>query len=211
MITTATLKAFVGGYLKIDSTDYDRFQIEESLNAAQRHLLSILPAHIISEAVKNVKGDLDQDVRFYQWPSDFIRALRLWLNYDDEIADAAPGQPAKHVDDPSSVESYWSQATTLYPLYGTHVEGGFEIMPVPTADQANGFRLQYVQLFPAISDVQDSMMPAHLTNLMVYYATMLSAGVEGAFPEIISQMRDLYREELEIFLPKKEDLNNGRL
>jgi hypothetical protein len=204
MIATATLQALVGGFLKIDSTDYDRFEILNNLNAAQRHLLSVLPSNMISESVKNVKGGLSNGVRSYQFPTDLIRVMRLWLSYSAAITDAVPGRIARFDPAPTDIESLWSQPDVLYPVYGLDVEGGFEVSPVPTADQANGFRLQYVQMLPALSAVQDCMLSSQFTNLMVFYATMLSAGVEGAFPDIVKDHKEYFEQELAHFIPKLE-------
>jgi hypothetical protein len=204
MISTTAAENLVLGFLKIDSTDKTRFLVTDNLNAAQRHLLTILPASMISDAIKTVKGTLAQNVRAYQYPTDLVRALRLWLCYTAPITIANPGYVAREVKDVSTLSSIHQIGTTLYPIVGFDVEGGFEVAPMPTANQTDGFRLRYVYRLPDMSAGQDSVLPAQFTNLLVYYAAMLSASVEMYDPALSQAMAAAFKDELELFLPKVE-------
>lgn len=205
MIATATLQSLVASFLKINMTDYDRFEVLNNLNAAQRHLLSILPSHMISNAVKTSTGHLVANMRYYQYPADLIRVIRLWLSYSSQITSTNPGNVARMVKDPGGFNSLNRVGSTLYPVVGLEIEGGWEVMPVPTADQTNGYMIRYIYMLPTLSSGQDCLLPSQFTNLMVYYATMLSATVEGMYvQDLAPEMRQLYKEELELFLPKVE-------
>jgi|SRR3990167_5789615 len=205
MILYTTLVAEIAGKLKIDNNDEDvaRFQVVASINAAQRHLLIIMPAKYITEALKTVTGDLADGVSRYQWPADFIRFKDLWLSYDSAIIDSNPGRKAQEVADCRDVSNIDEMPNQSYPKMDLNVELGFELRPIPTAAQVNGFRLQYIQRLPNVSESQNCLLGAHLQNLVVYYGTHLSAIVEGSKPEVAKQMWDMYLDEEGKFIPKE--------
>jgi len=206
MITYTVLKNAVIGNLQIGSTatDVARYQIDEGLNAAQRFLVNVLPSHMISETVKTVRGDLTVDIARYQWPSDFVRFLRLWLSYASPITDLNPGRPARTMEDVRQVSIIDEMPTTIYPVIDLKVEGGFEIRPIPTASMAKGYRLQYIQYMLEISSTQDCLLRSNLKNLVVNYATHYCAMVEGSFPEIGNAAKERFNNEIEMYLPKNE-------
>lgn len=206
MITYLELKNAVVGYLRIENTaaDVTRFDIDNKLNDAQTHILATISHKYIRNALKTVKGALANGVVAYQWPSDFLRIKSLWLDYGAQISITNYGRPARYQEDITDRSSQNRIPTTEYPLYSANVEEGFEIAPAPAADQANGFRLRYIQTLLTISSSQDCMLPPNLKNLMTFYSTHLCALIDGYNKELSATMLDDFKDEQGKFLPKIE-------
>ena len=207
-MTYASLSLEVAGRLEIGSTDVDKFKVQDSLNEAQRHILSTFDIRFLTEAVKTVRGNLVNATVMYQYPADFMRYIQLWLNYSAEIPNGDPaniGKPARLMIDDEIVQTNRNMlANVTYPSVSLGVEGGFEIRPAPTAAQSNGFRLRYVYQLPEIAAAQDCLFRTAKRNLVVFYATMLSAAVENYRPDLVSTYKALYDEEAGPMLPKSE-------
>jgi len=194
------------GYLEIDSNDLTRFKVVESLNHAQEHLLLILPLKFISNAIKTVKTDLIAGKPDYQMPSDYIRFISLWVDYAQPITYANPGKICTPLPDESVVfiGNKTQFASKNYPAVDLNVENGYAIYPIPDQNITDGIRLRYVYSLPNISTNQDSLLRYSLKNLLVYYATSLSALIENYRPKLASAMQQLFQDELSKLLPKEE-------
>ena len=194
------------GYLEIDSSDTTRFQVDESLNRAQEHLLLILPLEYISNAVKTAKTNLVSGQADYQWPDDYIRMVEVWVDYTKPITYSNTGKVCTPLPDESVmyVGDRTQFASKNFPMIDLNVENGFAIYPVPDANVTDGIRIRYVYSLPNISSTQDSLLRYSLKNLLVYYATSLSALVENYRPELASAMQQLFQDELKGMLPKEE-------
>jgi len=204
MIPYAELTNESIGYLEIDSTDLDRYQVVESLNAAQLELLNILPIKFISNVVKSTNFHLQQNVVAYQWPNDWLRFLMAWVDYDAAI----------DVDNRGTELTIWIAdnfqvpmseiATASYPFIDIEIEGGYEIRPKPSANMSNGGRLRYVWKPMPIDASQPSLLNYNLKNLLIYKAVELSAMVDNYRPDLSKKFGEFYIRELNNFMPKKE-------
>ncbi|NOY58912.1 MAG: hypothetical protein GXO75_08250 [Calditrichaeota bacterium] len=206
MIKYTELRDAVLGFLEIDSTDKDRFQVDENLNKAQEHLLLILPLEFISNAVKTSKTDLKAGQSAYQWPDDYIRFVAAWVDYKNTITYSNPGKPCTPLPDERFIYIGNKQtfASENFPMIDLNVENGFAIYPEPQTTVTEGIRIRYVYSLPNISSTQDSLLRYSLKNLLVYYATSLSALIENYRPNLASAMQQLFQDELNGMLPKEE-------
>lgn len=207
-ISGSDLANEVTGRLKLSSNETTRFKVYDSLNEAQRHLLNALDHRFLTEAIKTVLGDLSANTVLYQYPADFIRLVKLWLNYTTEIAAGDPtnaGKPARLVaDDMIAAANRNLTATTGYPTVSLGVEGGFEIRPSPSASVTNGYRLRYVYTLQEISASAPCLMRDNKRNLLVFYACYLSAMVDGYSEALSKHYKAAFDDAVALFLPKKE-------
>jgi len=203
-MTKAGLEAEITGFLQINTGDTDKYQTLSALNRAQLHLLNILPTRLVANAIRTWRWKLVQDIAQYQWPADYIRFVSLELNYSDPITETNPGRPAREVKesaalfDDSNVDLL---PTTDYPAVATDLEGGYHIRPIPTADVIDGQRCRYVYQLPDISNTQPCLLWPNLRNLLLFYATSLSATIEGNSLGLQKEFFGYYQEELERLVP----------
>ena len=204
MIAYNDLVADVCGFLQIRTTDLEKFNVGVALNRAQLHLLNILKPRYLVNAIRTWKGNLLNGEHAYQWPSDFLRYLQMWIDFDNPITASNIGYPAVLVGD----TQLWDTSnidltpTTTRPKVSMGAEGGFELQPTPDADVINGWRLRYVALLPEISSTQDCLLRENLRNLLEFYATALAAGTEEYSPAIAAEFKEYYKEELELLQTK---------
>ena len=192
------------GYLQIRTTDIDKFEVGISLNRAQDHLLNVLKPRYLVNAVRTWKGNLLDGEPAYQWPINFIRFLKMWIDYENSITHTNIGREARLVGDTELLNT--SNIDLLpskeHPVVSMGMEGGFEIRPIPDADVNEAWRLRYVAKLPKIASDQPCLLRDNLRNLLTFYATSLSAGVENYSPEISQTFLGFYKEELEFLQPK---------
>lgn len=206
MIEYSDLVTQVVNNLEIGNTDTDieRFNIVANLNAVQLQLLNILPTHFISVAVRTVKFNMTADKPDYQWPNEFVRYVKMWVDYANPITYTNPGRevtvwnPEKHHLPITDI------ASENFPFIDLDIERGFYLAPIPNTSVTNGIRLRYVQELPAISDTQPSLLDARFKNLLVFGASSLSALVDNYRPELAKNFQDLFQRELGPFMPKEE-------
>lgn len=201
MITGATLKAAVLARLELnnDSTTITRFLIYENINAAVRFILWTFPLQLIDNAIKTAKGNLVSGTSAYQWPSDFVRIIKLWVDFTNQITQTNPGYEA--LESPDNIlyaNSLDQRPDSYHPRYDI-VEGGFDLRPVPSGNLSNGFRLRYVYLLPTVSDSQQCLLRADLENAIVYRASALSALIDGYRPDLATQFDQMFWQEAQAF------------
>jgi|GEM_PF-2198550 len=196
----------VCGFLQIRITDKDKFRVDISLNRAQDHLLGILqPRHLVN-AIRTWRGHLVNGEPAYQWPADFRRFLKMWVDFDNSISKTNMGYPAIPVGD----TELWDVANIdllpdkQHPKVSLGIEGGFELQPTPTQNVTEGWRLRYVAVLPKISESQQCILHARLRNVLTFYATSLSALVEEFSMALHKEFKDYYKEELEQLQPKAQ-------
>jgi len=202
-ISYEDLSLEIAGRLRIDSTDRDRFKIQDSINHAQRFLLNTLDIKYLNNAIKTVRGQLLNGEALYQLPSDFIRHVDLWLSYDSKITHANPGKEARLEHD-ILIENRNNPASTAHPKVSFNAENGFEIRPIPEADQEDGWRLRYIYNLPDVNSSQNLMLKDSLRPLVVLYASALSALVDGYSESLSKEYMALFNFELEKYLPRSE-------
>ena len=194
------------GLLEIDSNDAERFLIDQSLWQAQRHLLNVLPNQFLINAIKTTRFNLVVRTRDYQWPTDHVRTVEMWVDYLYTITVLNPGRkvtPYRLLD--RHVSNIDSIASKNYPFYDDNVEGGFGLYPVPDANVTEGCRLRYVWDIPAPTSTQECLLETNLKNLLIYKAVSLSALIEEHNLELSKQMNAKFVTELQLFLPKEKE------
>lgn len=201
MITGTTLKAAVIANMELnnDATTESRFRVYANINAALQTVLRVFPLSQIDNAIKTTKGNLLQDISAYQWPSDFVRFIRLWVDYNNAITQTNPGYEAiPPWEGEFYADSLDRRNSQKKPLV-EYVEGGFEIRPVPSAALTAGLRLKYVYLQPDISDSQNCLLREDLQNAIEFEATSLCAKIDSYNLELSANMHERFKEELAIF------------
>jgi hypothetical protein len=201
----------VMGNLQLDAVvDDTRFNFDDNVNAAQRKLLNMLDQKYLTEAIKTVRGNLATDIPFYQYPVDFYRFLKLWIDYSNEITDLNVGKRAHLVGDTDiDINNVNRPYSTTYPQVSLGVEGGFEVRPIPEEDQSNGWRMRYVYALAEISSTQVCLLRSNLRNLLVIDTTRRCALVDNFNPELAVKYDEMFKEEVTAFLPKKENRQSG--
>jgi hypothetical protein len=204
-IDYSELKDAVVGELEIDATDADRYEFDANIITAQLGILNSLPFKYLKNAIKTVKFNVSIGVNLYQWPDDFIRHVRLWVDYANPITASNEGSQVTEYDDQAyHAKTVGQMATKRYPYGDYDVEGGFGIYPVPDADVTNGFRLRHVWQIPNPTSIQPCLLEYNLRNLLILRTTELCALVDEFNVQLADRMNKLYAEELAKFLPKKD-------
>ena len=198
-IAYATLLTNVAKCLELDITDsaaLTRFNLVANMNAAQRFILGHIPEKFIAEAIKNVNRDLTDDVYDYQYPSDYIRMLAVWIN-----GKRARIRENSESDNPLSMDQ---SPSTYYPVVTLDRERGYRVRPTPLATVSNGQELQYVYQLPAIASNQASLLDDNLQNLLTFKTVELCALQEMTKVEISKIYQVKVMEELAFFMPEKK-------
>ena len=199
-ITLTILQNEVTGNLELnnDAVTITRFKVVEHINAAQRTLLRTLPLSEIDNAIKTVRFNLTDDVNAYQWPSDFARRIKIWLDFTNAISVSNHGKVATESKNGEFYKSGNYVPTAGYPKWES-IEGGFKVFPLPTSDRTDGGRLRYVQQLPTITSSQDCLLRADLTNLIVFYASSLSCMVDDYNLALAKQYAAMFTEDAKTF------------
>ncbi|MBC8458847.1 MAG: hypothetical protein H8D67_12710 [Deltaproteobacteria bacterium] len=201
MITGTILKAAVIGNLELnnDSTTETRFRVYANINAALRTVLRTFPLSQIDNAIKTATFNLLQDISAYQWPADFVRFVRMWVDYSTAMSQTNHGNEAT----PAWESQFYGNSLDQRPLATAPrvdiVEGGFDIRPVPASALANGGRLKYVYLQPDISDSQNCLLREDLYNAIVFEGTSLCMKIDGYNIKGSIDYHDRFKDELVIF------------
>lgn len=205
MITYAELTQAVARNIKIDynATDLLRFQVVDNINAAIRSILTSMPMEFLTEPIKTVQRDLDILISAYQWPSDFIRLVKLWVKWSagDDFIECRDVRDTQ-VD---SVLSLDNRPSLAYPKIGLDAERGFYLKPAPTADVEDGHRIRYIYLIPDVSSDQQCLLDKKFKNLIVYGASADSCAVEGSKADLAPYWEAKRDKEQKQFLPKAEN------
>lgn len=204
MITYTELTEAVAKNLEINNTDIDKYNVLASLNSAQWTLINTLPFDFIANAISLTRGALTANRPFYQWPPDFVRFVQAWVSYTSKISDSNRGVPLTEYKSDHHFKPMAEIGTTNFPFINNHIEGGYEIRPAPTADQASGILLRYVWKLPDIAVLQDCLLDINLKNLLVFRATALSAIIDNYRPDLGALFDAKFETGLSRFLPKEE-------
>lgn len=175
------IKSEVLNNLDLDATDTEaetKYQILASANAAQRSILRKVPVSQVDNILQTVTGKLLEDIPYYAWPSDFIRFYQLWISYGSAISEINLGLPVTQMEGGNFVVNNLDKAPSSYNPKFFFVDGGWEIRPKPTADQDDGYQLQYVYSPPDISATQPSLLRDDLRNALIFKTSEL-AGLKG--------------------------------
>jgi hypothetical protein len=177
-IAYSTLKAEILELLDLDADDAtaeDRYGILNAVNQAQRSILRQVPLDQVDNILETALGSLLVNVAYYAWPSDFIRIKQVWVDYAAEISDTNLGKPVTEMHNGQFVIGNIDKSPNpQYPKFFM-VDGGWELRPMPTANQTNGYQLQYVYNPPAISDSQPSLLRDDLKNALIFRAAEFSS------------------------------------
>jgi len=202
-IAYTDLKNAVVGKLEIDADDADRFELDAHLAAAQLKILNTVPSKFIPTAVTTVRFDLDIGVNAIQWPNNFVRFIRLWVDFASSITEANPGLECLEPPEEGYIPNIAAIATKRYPYIDLNVEDGFAIYPIPDANVTNGGRLRHVWKLPDPTSTQDCLLRESMRNLMIYETTRLCALVEEWNVELSKAMMDSWNDEIKMYLPEK--------
>ena len=198
-------KDTVAGNLSLTGSNTERFKITDSLNAAQREiLLTVDPAHL-TNGVRSTKGNLAENTARYQWPAEFLKFVRMWVDYGNEITDTNPGREVDY-----KPYGLHRQATVLdtmpsadFPVAG-RCENGWELRPIPTSNQTKGWRVEYIWKLPDMNGDQDSLLREVFKDAMIFKATELSASKAGGFMlPVAEKFAGHYAEVIAPYLPKE--------
>jgi len=212
MITGTALKAEVVAHLELnnDATTVSRYKVYENINAAVRYICRVFPLSEIDNAIKTAKGNLLNGISAYQWPSDFIRLIQLWIDFNEAITQTNDGYEAILTRDGKFYPNSLDQRPTQFLPKFDFVEGGFDIRPVPSQDLSSGIRLRYVQAFPAVSDSQNCLLREDLRNAIVLKAASLCCFVDNYNANLGIALNKQFIDEFQAFGGNNRDvLNDG--
>ena len=203
MITYTELTDAVIGNLEIDSNELDRYQVVENLNRSQLEILNTLPTRFISNVVKNTWVNFSAGVSMYKWPNDFLRFVKLWINYSAPVI-PEKGKEATIYKSENFFKNLSDIGTQNFPFVDIEIEGGYEIAPTPNGDLDYGGYMRYVWKPQPISSNQNSLLNYNLKNLLVNRAIQLSCLMDNYRPDLAKEFEKLFDKELAKFMPKKE-------
>lgn len=206
-ITYTELSTAVANNLEISTTDTERISrlnIDANLNIIQRELLNVLPKEYLGSAIKTIEGNLTFDVYTYAWPSDFVRFIRLLLDYDGSITTLNLGREAVEYNQEEHVLPMHELALNIFPMVDVNDAAGFRIAPTPFFSITDGYQLKYVYQLPDISSGQDSLMHPRFKGLLVDGATARSAAQDNYRPDLAAFFQNKYDTALAAFLPKED-------
>lgn len=211
MIAYTDIKTEVLANLDVDN-DADsvaKFDLDNKMNAAQRALLLKVPVSEVDNILKTVTGDLTASVPYYQWPSDFVRFVKLFVDYYTSITDTNLGDEVVKSGDgvfqPRSLDRQPQQGFSRW----SPVDGGFELRPMPSANVTDGFMLRYIYNPPVISSSQDSILRQSLRNALIHKTTALCALVDK-YDVVLSERHDaLFVQEVKDLWGKNNPEDEG--
>jgi len=209
-VVTAVLVNDVLRNLELDSAvsnadQIDKFLVYENLNAAQDDILRSFPLSTIPKAVKRTLGSLTNTEDQYDYETNNIRVLELFLSYSAAISDNNQGREAVLVKNGNfSTLSLDQRPTTLFPRFRLE-DTKFAIRPVPTADQANGYLVKYIIRLTQMSSGVDCDLDQTLRNALAFRATQYCALVDGYDLALSAKFEELFNQQLVIFGGKNED------
>ena len=205
MIDYSVIKNQIIKNLQIDATsaDVDRFQIQESVNAALLTILNILPPQYLTNAIATKTYPLVKNNNLYQLLDDYVKPVNVWIDYSNPITMKNPGRRAiiyglsgMFVSNPAKL------ASKLYPVVDPNIEKGIAIYPIPDKTIQNGLRIRYVYKQPDISEKQPCLLDLRLKNILIYLATERAASTEGYDLELADKYAKMAEREIETLTPK---------
>ncbi len=203
MISTTTLTAAVAGNIRINNnaTDLLRWQVLANLNAAKRMILTSAPIDMLDNP-KTVLCDFLNAYSGYQWPTDYIRFVKVWVRYsaNSRFIECTP-LADDSLESPVSLDR---QGTPTSPKVGLNLERGYVLQPTPAVDVTAGIRLRYIYDLPDMSATQDCLLDVKWRNLLEFKASELSAGVEGSKPDLVTMFSNKFTEAWKLMIPKVE-------
>ena len=202
-ILYSELKNEVIGNLEISSTDYAKYKVQEHLNQIQIKLLNIVEFKLLDNALKTVIFDLTINVPNYQWPNDFHRFYKLWLDLVSTSDPADNRREARPYDHELHVQPIEEVSSKRFPMVDLDLEGGYQIAPGPTATKPSGGRLRYIWTLPDMGDSQNCLLHGRFKSLLVHGATDLSARVDNYRPTLADAHKAMFDAEIKPFLPKE--------
>lgn len=188
-----------------DSEAQTTFNVQDNLNRAQEDVLLAVPISEVDNVVSARLGNLSANISCYQWPGDFVRRYKLFVDYDNEISLTNPGIEA--IFNKKGVLSIYNldkQGRSDHPFY-SFVDGGFELSPIPEADQTNGFLMRYIYQQPKLSSSQDSLLKANMRGLIVARATAKCARVNKYDLELAASWDNHYNEMIKLLWSNNKD------
>jgi len=211
-MTYSDLSFEVAGMLQIDTTDRDKFQVQNCLNRSQLLLLNILPSMFLVNSIKTTLNNLASAEGAIQHPTLFIRLLNLWVDYDVPITDTNIGFPVKIINDQlvNQIANKFLIGSQSFPIAALNATNGWELRPVPDANVVHGWRMKYVYRLPTITGTQPCLLRENLRNLLIFVAASFSAAVNNYSPERSDFFWNRFKEELLLLQPKAVTKIEGR-
>jgi len=206
MITYDELVPVIANNLEISTTDTERitrFNILANLNAVQLELLNSLRKEFLTSAMKTVRFNVVSGVPDYQFPDEYIRFFRLWVDYNNPITYANPGKEALEYMPERHNRPINELTSQNFPMVDLNTEAGFLISPVPDANVTNGFRLRFIYKIPEITSVQPSLLFSRFRTLLIDGATARSAATDNYRPDLAKFHDELYQRALKMLIPKE--------
>lgn len=212
MIEYSEIQSQIIKNLQIDATkaDIDRFQIQESVNAALLTILNILPSQFLTNTIATITIPLVKDNALYQLRDNYIKPVNVWVDYSNPITIKNPGRVAIIYDiNNSFVSNPALMASKRYPVIDPNVEKGIAVYPVPDKTIINGLRIRYVYKQPDISDSQPCLLDLRLKNILIYLATERAASIEGYNLDLAEKYAKMAERELQTLSPKVRYTNEN--
>ena len=205
MINYSEIKSQVIKNLQIDATaaDIERFQIQESVNAALLTILNILPARFLTNAIATITIPLVANNSLYQLQDNYIKPVNVWVDYSNPITMQNPGRLGIFYDiNNSYVSNPALMASKRYPVIDPNVEKGIAVYPIPDKTVKNGLRIRYVYKQPDISDSQPCLLDLRLKNILIYLATERASSIEGYNPDLAEKYAKMAEREIQVLSSK---------
>lgn len=206
-ITYDSIKENVMPSLDLDYTDTEviaKYNLLKNANSAQRYIRSILhrylpklPINLSQNVLKTVTGKLLEDIAYYAWPSDYLRFMQLWVSYTAAITETNLGKPVTRMGQSQFVVYNLDQAASTQNPKFDLVDGGWELRPMPTADQDDGYQLQYAYKMAEISASQPSLLSDNLENALYFKTIELTASLGMNRSDLVGLYSRLFSEEIQ--------------
>lgn len=188
------------GYMQIDKTDYDKFNLPAVFKAAQRDILNSAPIELLTNAIRTRVYDLEEGVSEYLFPPDYLRFYKLWVDYDNAISrdpsSYNDGYEAAPTDD-IKAKSILNPASKYHPKYALKAEHGFELRPIPDSDRTDGWRIRYIREMPAPNTDKNCLLNEKLRNAMIYRSVQLACLTNNYRPNTAKVFGDLFVSSLQ--------------
>ena len=184
--------------LNNDAVTITRFRVWENINSAIVSLLRVVPLCEIDTVVKSRLCDLTIYKSQYQFPTDYARLGGLWVNFGADLS--GWGTHAYECVEAKDRQFYGNSLhhcrfSKQQPHF-MYVEGGFDLRPVPDANQTNGYRIKYIYIPPTVTAGQQCLLRADFTDAIVFKAVQLCCLIDGYNVELSKHYSELYDKEL---------------
>lgn len=187
------------GFLQIDTTDYEKFNLPAIFKMAQRDVLTFAPIELLSNAIRTRVYDLESGVSEYLFPPDYLRFYKMWVDYDTSISrdpdSYNDGYEVTPVDD-IKAKSVLNPASKYHPKCALKAEHGFELRPIPDADKTDGYRIRYIREMPAPNTDENCLLNEKLRNPMIYRSVQLACLTNNYRPQVAAVFGKMFEESL---------------